>query len=254
MTRRSLFAVALSIASHAGLIYSLSLVEPSTSRFETVIDPSLVVWLAERVPRPVTDEAVPPAEPIETAPLPEPSTPTTHDERPDDASLSRKEAANDSAEQTSETQQLELEQQQEQQRIDRQRARLQITDLEFARALVIQRAKDALANEPFYHTFSLADLDRRRLFEEPRAGQRTLAPTSGSRAGAQYRTAMGQTVRSVSEDCFQTSGASNPFGLPAGRDIYELPMTNCVKKLPRSDLFENLKPDYSTAAELEQSE
>jgi len=126
----------------------------------------------------------------------------------------------------------------------RQRARLQRADLEIVTALEMARARDEILHKPRPRTFSLADLVPETPPEEPRPSKSVFDSPSVGRAGLEERTALGQTVRWVSDECFQTVGMGNMFGFPAGADIYDMPMTNCVRTKPRSDLFEHLKRDH----------
>jgi hypothetical protein len=126
----------------------------------------------------------------------------------------------------------------------RQRAQLQLSDLEFARALALARAKSKLAREETLHTFSLADLPPPARPEKPGPRKTVFDSPSFGRAGLSERTALGQTVLWVSDECYVTSGRSNLFAFPAGADIYNMATTRCVGTKPRDDLFKHLRRDH----------
>lgn len=130
----------------------------------------------------------------------------------------------------------------------RQRARIQRADLEIVTALETARAREAILHRPRPRSFSLADLEPETPPEEPGPERGIFESPSAGRAGLEERTALGQTVRWVSDECFQTIGMGNMFGFPAGADIYNMPMTNCVRGRPRRDLFRHLKPDGGARA------
>src|SRR5882672_407849 len=69
------------------------------------------------------------------------------------------------------------------------------------------------------------------------------SPAKG-RAGITETDAFGQTVRWISDDCYQTTGTHNLFLLPATAGLFAIPMTNCAVPPPRADLFAAAKPDY----------
>jgi hypothetical protein len=126
----------------------------------------------------------------------------------------------------------------------RQRAQLQLSDLEFARALALARAKSKLAREETLHTFSLADLPPPARPEKPGPRKTVFDSPSFGPAGLSERTALGQTVLWVSDECYVTSGTSNLFAFPAGADIYNMATTRCVGTKPRDDLFKHLRRDH----------
>jgi hypothetical protein len=117
---------------------------------------------------------------------------------------------------------------------------LQLTDLEFATARTMQRAREAILSGDRKQTFSVNDLDPEAQLPEPGADLNVFGPKSNGRAGMSVRTALGSTERWVSDYCVQTVSA--PLGMfPAAESLFAMPMTNCFGPQPRDDLFEHLK-------------
>ncbi len=74
------------------------------------------------------------------------------------------------------------------------------------------------------------------------------SPSKG-RAGLKERTALGVSVRWVSDDCYETTGTGNLFILPSLQALVDMPATNCVSPQARGDLFVSAKPAYLLDAE-----
>jgi hypothetical protein len=68
------------------------------------------------------------------------------------------------------------------------------------------------------------------------------SPAKG-RAGISATNAFGQTIRWISDDCYQTSGTNNLFILPTLQALAGTPVTMCTRPT-RDDLFATAKPDY----------
>lgn len=235
-----MWTVGISLLAHTALVYATGLIQfPLLD--EPDITPVNIVLLRE-LPTPPTLEDLAPEPPIdEDAPEPAgertpeavasedtPAAPTEPEETPpatDDATEGPAPSIHDP------------------ERTREQRERLQITDLEFAAALAVERAKERLREGPRLRTFSLADLDPEEPIEEPRPEKSVFDSPSVGRAGLESVNALNQVQRWVTDDCLQTTGTGNMFGFPAGAAIYNLSMTNCQKTNPRDDLFEHLKRD-----------
>jgi hypothetical protein len=69
------------------------------------------------------------------------------------------------------------------------------------------------------------------------------SPSKG-RAGLGDTNPFGQYVVWITDDCYQTYGAGNPFLVASVRGLFAAPTTACVPVQARNDLFENLKPRY----------
>jgi hypothetical protein len=69
------------------------------------------------------------------------------------------------------------------------------------------------------------------------------SPSKG-RAGLDEETVLGQYVKWVSDECYQTRGTANPFISWIAHGLYAAPTTTCVKAKPRGDLFASAKPCY----------
>jgi hypothetical protein len=111
---------------------------------------------------------------------------------------------------------------------------------------VVDSAREQREREARYRTFSLSDVvpgsppqgeprPRRSVFDSPAAG----------RAGLSYQDASGATVRWISDACYSVSGGvGNIFAFPLSVAAADLPNVTCVRLIPRSDLFEHIKPAY----------
>jgi hypothetical protein len=122
-----------------------------------------------------------------------------------------------------------------------------------------RRAIESLATErergSSYRSFIFpGTLAEQQAFAESEGHRRTEAglqapltafdsPSKG-RAGLSERTSLGQYVRWVSDDCYETLGTGNLFVLPSAEWLYSMPTVNCVDPRPRSDLFASAKPAY----------
>lgn len=238
-------AVSLSALAHAALAIAMGALDFGPEERQQARALSVVVLDASLLPlRPEP----PPRETsvVETAVRPEPALSPDADNSPgpETPSEERQAAAEaapaDTAESSSPLDDAE--------HTREQRTRLQRADLEIVTALEMARAREEILHKPRPRTFSLADLVPETPPEEPRPSKSVFDSPSVGRAGLEERTALGQTVRWVTDECFQTIGMGNMFGFPAGADIYNMPMTNCVHTKPRSDLFEHLKRDPETRA------
>jgi hypothetical protein len=110
---------------------------------------------------------------------------------------------------------------------------------------VVESAREQRERDARYRTFSLNDVvpgsprgepgRRKSVFDSPAAG----------RAGLSYQDASGATVRWISDACYSVSGGvGNLFAFPLSVAAADLPNVTCVRLIPRSDLFEHVKPGY----------
>jgi hypothetical protein len=135
-------------------------------------------------------------------------------------------------------------------------ARRPSADLAEARRRAIDEIIDQRERDASYLSFAFpGTLGEERAFDESERHRRAEAglqapltafdsPSEG-RAGLDERTVLGQYVRWISDECYQTHGTANPFILPIVVEVlYAAPTTTCVNTLPRRDLFANAKPRY----------
>ena len=128
-------------------------------------------------------------------------------------------------------------------------------DLSDARARAIDSVLKERDVESSYRSFIFpGTLGEQQAFDEAERHRRAEAglqapltafdsPSKG-RAGLKERTALGVSVRWVSDDCYETTGTGNLFILPSLQALVDMPATNCVSPQARGDLFVSAKPAY----------
>lgn len=92
---------------------------------------------------------------------------------------------------------------------------------------------------------ALEQADRQARIDEGLEPPKTAfdSPSKG-RAGLADTNALGQYVVWITDDCYQTYGAGNPFLVASVRGLFAAPTITCVAVQSRNDLFENQKPSY----------
>jgi len=122
-------------------------------------------------------------------------------------------------------------------------------DWEEERRQAVERARAQREREEGYITFSFDDLIEGGVSEgreEPGAPSNSVFDSATAwRAGMTYVDSSGATIEWVSDRCYKKSGGvGNIFAFPESVAAADIPMTACVRLIPRRDLFEHAKPEY----------
>ena len=119
-------------------------------------------------------------------------------------------------------------------------------DWEEERRQAVARVREQREREEAYRTFSLDDVGEDAPQEEAGQPSKSVFDSATAwRSGMTYVDSTGATIEWVSDRCYRKSGgAGNIFAFPDSVAAADIPMTACVRLIPRRDLFEDAKPEY----------